>query len=221
MNPIEIASLLAEDPDRSPPYRAKSLGYAYSALEPHIDAATMKEHYSGHYLTYLENLNEAMGSMSLQGRETVEKLLHNIDSLPQISSSRLEAIKFNAGGVDNHNIYWAILNPKNQPSRMPRPLARSIKKRFPNFRKRFFREALSHRGSGWCWLLLAQNKLQIRCTANQYSPRLDGCVPLLGCDLWEHAYYLKHQSDRQSYLADFFRAINWNQVQKHWHAAID
>lgn len=221
MTPSEIASLLTEDPDRSQPYRAKRLGYAYSALEPEIDAATMKEHYARHYFVYLDNLNEAMGSISLQGRETVEKLLHGIDSLPKMSRRRLETIKFNAGGVDNHDVYWDVLNPNNRPSRIPRVLAKALRKRFSNFRNRFLREAMSHRGSGWCWLLLENGKLQISCTENQHSPRLDNCIPLLGCDLWEHAYYLKHRSDRRSYLVDFLRAVNWNRVRERWEAALD
>jgi len=133
-----------------------------------------------------------------------------------MSKKRLETIEFNAGGVDNHNVYWDNLSPKNQPSRMPSRLRTAVAGRFgSSFRKKFMEAALAHRGSGWCWLVLdKKNKLQIECTGNQDSLRSCGCTPLLGCDLWEHAYYLKHRSDRRGYLQDFWRAVNWGDVSR-------
>jgi len=203
------------------PYRAHALGFAYAALEPHIDTETMKEHYSKHYMNYLDKLNNAMGSISKKERETVQKLLENFKKLPSnLSKEKKEDIKFNAGGVDNHNIFWRNIDPNNHPTRVPHFLNERIGSRFGSldgFKKKFKEQALGIKGAGWVWLVEKNDNFEIITTANQDSPRLLGFNPILGLDIWEHSFYLKHKSDKESYINSLLKIINWNSVAQFWN----
>lgn len=200
-------------------YTARGLGYAYAALEPYIDAETMRLHYSQHYMGYLDKLNAALPrNLSMLGRETVEKLLYNFKDLPNnISKDRLEDIKFNAGGVDNHNVFWKNIAP-NGPEQPDKQL-KDILKIFgtiTQLKASFKERALAIKGSGWCWLVKKDDQLSFMATSNQDSPRLTGHTPILGLDMWEHAYYLKHKNDKEKYVDDFWKVVNWNDVWRRY-----
>jgi len=204
------------------PYSASSLGFAYDALEPYIDAETMKIHYSKHYIGYLENLNKAMKGVPTKNRKTVKALLENFSSLPKtLSDTRKETIKFNAGGVDNHNVFWANIAPGGAV-RPHGELLSAITASYgtlKKFKQRFSEQAGDHRGSGWCWLVKKSGGLGIVLTTDQHSPRLSGWDPILGLDVWEHAYYLKYKNDRKKYIDNFWKIVNWSDVASRFAVA--
>jgi len=197
------------------PYSAQSLGYSYDALEPYIDSETMKVHYSKHYVGYLEKLNKAMTGVPTKNKKTVQALLENFGTLPKtLSDTRKETIRFNAGGVDNHNIFWTNIKPGGavRPNGELLSAINASYGREKKFKERFADQAMDHRGSGWCWLVKKSGGLGIETTDNQDSPRLRGWAPLLGLDIWEHAYYLKYKSDRKKYIENFWKIVNWSDV---------
>jgi Fe-Mn family superoxide dismutase len=201
-------------------YELPKLPYAYDALEPHIDARTMEIHYTKHHNGYVTNLNKAIEGHAL-GSPTVEELLAGIDSLP--SEIRI-AVQNHGGGHANHSLFWTIMS-KGGGGQPGGDLAKVLAQRwgsFDGFRQTFTKAALGRFGSGWAWLSLDSSKsLIIESTANQDSPFMKGHTPVLGLDVWEHAYYLKYQNRRNEYVDAFFNVIDWDTVARRYAEALE
>src|SRR6266581_6921332 len=197
------------------------LPYDFAALEPHIDAQTMQIHHGKHHQAYITNLNNALSKHPELFSKRIDALLRGIDAIPDDIRT---AVRNNGGGHHNHSLFWTIMAPagKGGGGEPAGALADAIKKTFGDFAK--FKELLagtgtSRFGSGWAWLALADGKLEIFSTANQDSPLMDGKVPVLGLDVWEHAYYLKYQNRRPDYIAAWWNVVNWPEVGKRYEAA--
>ena len=197
-----------------------ALNYAYDALEPHIDALTMEIHHSRHHQTYINNLNAALADHPELAALPVEELLARFDSLPAKVQG---AVRNHGGGHANHSLFWRVISPQGggEPGG---ELAVAIERDlggFEAFKQAFTQSALSRFGSGWAWLVVdGSGKLQVVSSANQDSPMQDGLVPILGLDVWEHAYYLKYQNKRPDYIAAFYKVIDWNEVARRYVAAL-
>jgi Fe-Mn family superoxide dismutase len=192
------------------------LTYAYDALEPYIDARTMEIHHTKHHQTYIDKLNAALeGHGALQSR-SAEDLLRSLDAVPEAIRT---AVRNHGGGHANHSFFWPTLK-KGVPAKGP--VVEAIAGRFGDleaFKKEFANAAALLFGSGWAWLVWHQGRLEITTTPNQDNPLSRGQTPLLGLDVWEHAYYLKYQNRRPEYVQAFFSVINWEQVDAHFQAA--
>lgn len=197
-----------------------ALGYAYDALEPHIDALTMEIHHSRHHQTYITNLNAALAELPELAALPVDELLARFDSLPV---SVQGAVRNHGGGHANHSLFWQVMSPQGggEPGG---ELAEAIERDLGGleaFKQAFTQAALSRFGSGWAWLVVDQSgKLQVVSSANQDSPLMEGLVPILGLDVWEHAYYLKYQNKRPDYIAAFYNVIDWDEVARRYVAAL-
>ncbi len=196
-----------------------ALPYAYDALEPHIDAKTMEIHHSRHHQTYINNLNTALADLPELAALPLEALLARIDSLPaQVQG----AVRNHGGGHANHSLFWQVMSPQGggEPDG---ELAAAIERDLgglESFRQAFTQAALSRFGSGWAWLVVdGRGKLQVVSSANQDSPLMEGLTPILGLDVWEHAYYLKYQNKRPDYIAAFYNVIDWDEVARRYVAA--
>ena len=196
-----------------------ALPYAYDALEPHIDAKTMEIHHSRHHQTYVNNLNAALADLPELAALPLEALLARIDSLPaQVQG----AVRNHGGGHANHSLFWQVMSPQGggEPDG---ELAAAIERDLgglESFRQAFTQAALSRFGSGWAWLVVdGRGKLQVVSSANQDSPLMEGLTPILGLDVWEHAYYLKYQNKRPDYIAAFYNVIDWDEVARRYVAA--
>jgi superoxide dismutase, Fe-Mn family len=206
----------------SMPYTLPALPYAYDALEPNIDTRTMEVHYTKHHQTYVNNLNAAL-EKSDQQDVPVETLITKIDSFPEAIRT---AVRNNGGGHANHSLFWTIMSPDGggQPDG---DLAKAIDQDiggFDAFKDAFTKAALTRFGSGWAWLTVdAQGKLAVESTGNQDNPLMPGIgsgnTPILGLDVWEHAYYLKYENRRPEYIAAFFNVIDWAEVARRYAAA--
>ena len=197
----------------TPPFELPKLNYSYTALEPHVDALTMEIHYSKHHKAYVDNLNKALASApGAWSQWSLTDLLTRSKDLPE---SLRSAVRNQGGGHYNHCLYWDILTPGG-PSKPSGALAHAIDKSFgsfENFGKEFTAGAMARFGSGWEWLVQnSAGEVKILSTANQDCPLSDGLTPLLGVDVWEHAYYLKYQNRRADYLAAIWKAVNWTAV---------
>jgi Fe-Mn family superoxide dismutase len=187
------------------------LPYSYNALEPHLDALTMEIHHSRHHQTYVNGLNAALED-SAYTDWPLQRLLKEIAALPQ---SLQQAVRNHGGGHANHSLFWQVMSPQGggEPTG---ELAIAITHHFGSFaqfKQQFIQAALSRFGSGWAWLVKdQQGKLQVSSSANQDSPLMEGLTPILGLDVWEHAYYLQYQNKRPDYVAAFFNVINWPYV---------
>jgi superoxide dismutase, Fe-Mn family len=194
--------------------------YDYAALEPHIDRQTMEIHHTKHHQAYVNNLNAALDKHPERYAQPLEELLRGINRVPEDIRT---AVRNNAGGHHNHSLFWTIMGPATGQGGEPAGvLADAIKQTFGDFAK--LKEQLSNAaatrfGSGWAWLALAGGRLEIFSTANQDSPLMDGKIPLLGLDVWEHAYYLKYQNRRPDYIAAWWNVVNWPEVGKRFEAA--
>jgi len=187
-----------------------SLPYEFNALEPYIDAKTMEIHHGKHHAGYITKLNTALEKHPELKEKSVEELLTDTDSIPEDIKT---AVINNGGGHANHSLFWEILSPKKQ--KCSGKILKEIEKEFGSFeefKKKFSEAATARFGSGWAWLVLKDNKLEIISTANQDSPLMDNKKPLLGLDVWEHAYYLKYQNKRPDYIEAFWNIINWKKV---------
>ncbi len=199
------------------PFQLPNLPYAYDALEPHIDAQTMEIHHSKHHAAYTNNLNAAIAGTDLEGK-TIEELL--------LVAGKNPAVRNNGGGFWNHNLFWNVMSPAGggQPTGA---LANAIDAQFGSFdafKEAFSKAGITRFGSGWAWLgVKADGKLCVCSTPNQDNPLMDvvedKCTPILGMDVWEHAYYLKYQNRRPDYINAFFSVINWEAVSAAYHAA--
>lgn len=204
------------------PYTLPPLTYAFDALEPNIDARTMEVHHTKHHQTYVNNLNAAL-EKSDRKDEPVESLIVNIDALPEALRA---PVRNNGGGHANHSLFWTVMSPEGggQPDG---ELARAIDSDlggFDAFKEAFTKAALTRFGSGWAWLEVdKQGKLVVGSTANQDNPLMvgiaSGNTPILGLDVWEHAYYLKYENRRPEYIAAFYNVINWPEVARRYAEA--
>jgi Fe-Mn family superoxide dismutase len=199
-------------------HQLPELPYAYNALEPHIDAQTMEIHHGRHHATYVNNLNAALeGHADLQSK-SVEELISNLDALPE---SIRTAVRNNGGGHANHTLFWQIMSPNGggAPSGALADAINAAFGSFDNFKAEFTKAATTRFGSGWAWLVVDGGKLAITSTPNQDSPIMEGKTPILGLDVWEHAYYLKYQNKRPDYISAFWNVVNWDEVSKRFEAA--
>ncbi|MDE2019337.1 MAG: superoxide dismutase [Patescibacteria group bacterium] len=193
-------------------YELPKLPYAYDALEPYIDAKTMEIHHTKHHQTYVNKLNEALEKHPEIADHSLEKLLREIDSVPPDIRT---AVRNHGGGNANHAFFWTIMG-LNAGGEAAGKVADAIRESFGDFAKfkdEFTKAAAGVFGSGWTWLTLdGENKLKLITTPNQDSPLMQNLKPVLGIDLWEHAYYLKHTSDRPGYIADWWNVVDWKAV---------
>lgn len=199
-------------------FELPELPYAYDALEPSIDKETMNIHHTKHHNTYVTKLNDALeGHEDLQNK-SVDELVRDLNEVPE---SIRTAVRNNGGGHANHSFFWKTLSP-NGGGEPTGELADKINSKFGSFDKfkeDFAAAAAGRFGSGWAWLVLDNGELEITSTPNQDSPLTDGKTPLLGLDVWEHAYYLKYQNRRPEYISAFWNVVNWDQVTNNYEAA--
>ena len=198
-------------------FQLPELGYAYDALEPHIDARTMEIHHSKHHQGYTNNLNNAIAGTDLE-EKSIEDILTNLDM-------NNKAVRNNGGGFFNHSLFWSVMNPTNK-GELSGELKAAIEAEFGSgdgFKDAFSKAAATQFGSGWAWLCVHKGgKVEVCSTANQDNPLMsNGCggTPILGIDVWEHAYYLNYQNRRPDYINAFFNVINWNEVAKRYAAS--
>ena len=196
-------------------FELPKLKYGFDALEPHIDARTMEIHHDKHHAGYTSKLNDAVKGTDLEGKN-IENILQNLDM-------ENKAVRNNGGGYYNHNLYWEIMSP-NGGGKPTGELASAIEKEFGSFsafKDEFSKAGAGQFGSGWAWLCVKEGgKLEVCSSANQDNPLMPGVgcggTPILGMDVWEHAYYLKYQNQRPSYIEAFFNVINWEEVSKRY-----
>ncbi|WFF41250.1 superoxide dismutase [Salinicola endophyticus] len=195
-----------------------SLPYAYDALEPKIDAMTMEIHHTRHHQTYVNNLNAALEGTGLED-VPVDKLMADIDKVPQ---DKRQAVINNGGGHANHSLFWTVMS-KDGGGAPTGKVAEAIDSElggYENFKEEFKKAATGRFGSGWAWLVVTpEKKLKVINTLNQDSPLMDGLTPILGLDVWEHAYYLKYQNKRPDYISAFYDVINWDEVNRRYAEA--
>lgn len=200
-------------------YELPALPYAYDALEPFIDARTMQVHHDKHHAAYVAKLNEAMAQGGEWRGKPVHELLTNLDALP---ISIRAAVKNHGGGHHNHSLFWQMMRKGSENNMPTGATAEAIHKIFGSFnafKEAFSKSALGIFGSGWAWLVKDdEEKLKIITTANQDSPLMQGLTPLLGLDIWEHAYYLNYQNRRADYIAAWWSIINWEEVTRRIHS---
>ncbi|KWY73696.1 superoxide dismutase [Enterococcus faecium] len=199
-------------------YTLPDLPYAYDALEPYIDEETMHLHHDKHHNTYVTNLNSAIEKYPELGEKTIEELLSDMDAIPTDIKT---AVRNNGGGHANHSFFWEIMAPNagGEPTGEIKEAINEAFGDFSSFKEEFKKAAAGRFGSGWAWLVMENGKLAITSTANQDSPLMEGKTPILGLDVWEHAYYLKYKNVRPDYIAAFWNVINWDEVNTRFEAA--
>jgi Fe-Mn family superoxide dismutase len=208
---IEIEELIM-------PYELPPLPYPKDALEPHIDAQTMEIHHGKHHATYVTNVNKALAGKPDLEKKSVEELISNMNAVPEDIRG---VVRNNGGGHANHSMFWRIMSPKAGGAPTGK-LAEDINATFGSFdafKEKFEAAGLGRFGSGWAWLIVKGGKLEITSTPNQDNPLMEGNKPVLGCDVWEHAYYLKYQNKRADYLKGWWNVVNWPEVAKIYDAA--
>ena len=197
------------------PHTLPALPYDFGALEPHIDTQTMQIHHGKHHQAYVNNLNAALDKHPELHQKSLDQLLQNLNSVPEAIRG---AVRNNGGGHSNHSLFWTLMSPKGggEPSGA---LADAITKTFGDFAKfkeQFAAAGTGRFGSGWAWLIASDGKLEITSTPNQDTPVMEGRTPILGLDVWEHAYYLKYQNRRPDYIAAWWNVVNWAEVGKRY-----
>src|SRR5471030_1803546 len=199
-------------------YTLPPLAYAYNALEPHIDARTMEIHHTKHHQAYINNVNNALKGKADLDSKSVEDLIAHLSAIPEDIRN---VVRNNGGGHANHTFFWTIIGPKagGQP---PAQVAAAINQAFGTFdafKEKFAQAATTRFGSGWAWASVTKTgQLEISSTANQDSPLMEGKTPILGIDVWEHAYYLHYQNRRPDYIAAFWNVVNWKEVENRFSA---
>ena len=196
-----------------------ALDYEYDALEPHLDSKTMHIHHTLHHQTYINKANAALAN-TVYATANAEKLLKGINSLP---SNLQKAVQEHVGGHFNHSLFWQIMSPQGggEPEGIVAQVINEQLGSFDKFKDQFTAAAISQFGSGWAWLCVTPDeKLIVENSANQDCPLMQGNIPILGLDVWEHAYYLKYQNKRPEYIAAFYNVINWQEVQRRYLLAI-
>ena len=199
-------------------FKLPKLPYSFDALEPYIDAKTMEIHYTKHHQTYVDKLNEAINGTEFANME-INELMENISKVPEKIK---QAVINHGGGHANHSFFWEIMGSK-AGGKPEKQLAKEINSKFGSleeFKKQFTDVALKVFGSGWAWLVINSNKkLEIIFTKNQDSPLMEGKIPILGLDVWEHAYYLKYQNRRPEYIKNWWNIVNWKKVEEFFKKA--
>ena len=196
-------------------YKLPELPYAYDALEPHFDKETMNIHHTKHHNTYITNVNNALEGHEELLSKSVEELISDLDAVPE---DKRTAVRNNGGGHANHSLFWELLSPEGGGNPTG-ALAEAIDKKFGSFdafKEEFAKAGATRFGSGWAWLVLNDGELEVTSTPNQDSPLMEGKTPLLGLDVWEHAYYLNYQNRRPDYIAAFWNVVNWDEVAKRY-----
>ncbi|OLO26949.1 superoxide dismutase [Alkalihalophilus pseudofirmus] len=194
-------------------YELPALPYAANALEPHIDEQTMNIHHGKHHNTYVTNLNNALEGQDELSSKSIEDLISNLDAIPENIRT---AVRNNGGGHANHSLFWTLLSP-NGGGEPTGDLAAAINSKFgslDSFKEEFAKAGATRFGSGWAWLVVNNGELEVMSTANQDSPIMEGKTPILGLDVWEHAYYLNYQNRRPDYINAFWNVVNWDEVAK-------
>ena len=196
-----------------------TLPYAHDALEPHIDAQTMEIHHGKHHQAYITNLNNAIeGNAELEAK-SIDELIGDLDSVPEDIRG---AVRNNGGGHANHSLFWSVMGPGKggEPSGKLADAINAELGGFDAFKEAFVKAGMTRFGSGWAWLSVSGGKLEVSSTANQDSPVMEGKTPILGVDVWEHAYYLNYQNRRPDYLAAIWKVIDWDAVGARYEAAL-
>ncbi|MEH7441084.1 superoxide dismutase [Bacillus sp. JJ1122] len=199
-------------------FELPQLPYAYDALEPHIDKETMNIHHTKHHNTYVTNLNNALEGNEELLSKTVEEVISNLDAVPEAART---AVRNNGGGHANHSLFWQVISP-NGGGEPTGELAEAINTKFggfEGFKEEFSKAATTRFGSGWAWLAVNNGELEVTSTPNQDSPLMEGKTPILGLDVWEHAYYLNYQNRRPEYIGAFWNVVNWEEVNNRYNAA--
>lgn len=199
-------------------YTLPDLPYAFDALEPYIDEETMHLHHDKHHNTYVTNLNAAIEKHPELGEKTIEELLSDMDAVPTDIKT---AVRNNGGGHANHSFFWKIMAPNagGEPTGAIKEAIDEAFSDFATFKEEFKKAAAGRFGSGWAWLVMENGKLAITSTANQDSPLMEGKTPILGLDVWEHAYYLKYKNVRPDYIEAFWNVVNWEEVNNRLSSA--
>lgn len=201
------------------PYELPPLPYANDALEPHIDAATMEIHHDKHHQAYITNLNKALENNADLSSKPINELIADLSAVPEAART---AVRNNGGGHANHSFFWKIMGP-NGGGEPTGELAEAIKETFGSLdalKEKINAAGAGRFGSGWSWLVLSKDKkLEVLSTPNQDSPIMDGHTPILGVDVWEHAYYLKYQNKRPDYLKAWWNTLNWSAINENYVAA--
>jgi superoxide dismutase, Fe-Mn family len=198
-------------------FEVPPLPYDYDALEPHIDEATMKLHHDKHHQTYVDKANAALEGTEWADKD-VEEVLKNLDALPD---DKQMPVRNNAGGHANHTLFWEIMSPDGggEPSGALASAIESTFGGFDAFKEKVADAGANRFGSGWAWLVVNDGQLEVTSTPNQDTPLSEGKTPILGVDVWEHAYYLKYQNKRPDYIAAWWNVVNWDEVAKRYEAA--
>lgn len=199
-------------------YTLPELPYAYDALEPYIDVETMHLHHDKHHNTYVTNLNAALEKYPELAEKSVEELIAYMDEIP---ADIRTAVQNNGGGHANHTFFWEIMAPNavGAPTGSLKDAIDETFGSFEDFKNEFKTAATGRFGSGWAWLVVDNGKLAIMSTANQDSPLMEGKTPIIGLDVWEHAYYLKYKNVRPDYIAAFWEVVNWDKANEHFEKA--
>ncbi|MEZ6066703.1 MAG: superoxide dismutase [Planctomycetaceae bacterium] len=199
-------------------YELPALPYAPTALEPHIDARTMEIHHGKHHQAYINNVNKALEGHPELAAKSIEDLMRGLASVPE---SIRTAVRNNGGGHANHSLFWTVIGPNagGAPTGELGDAISSIFGSFDNFKTEFANAAATRFGSGWAWLCVHGGKLHVESTANQDTPLSEGHTPILGLDVWEHAYYLNYQNRRPDYISAFWNVVNWSEVARRFAAA--
>ena len=195
-----------------------NLPYAYDALEPHFDKETMNIHHTKHHNTYITNLNAALEGHAELADKSVEELVANLNEVPEAIRT---AVRNNGGGHANHTFFWTILSP-NGGGQPVGELATAIEAKFGSFdafKEEFAKAGATRFGSGWAWLVVNNGELEVTSTPNQDSPLTEGKSPVIGLDVWEHAYYLNYQNRRPDYIGAFWNVVDWNAAEKRYQEA--
>jgi len=197
-------------------FELPELPYAYDALEPHIDKETMEIHHSKHHNTYVTKLNDAVKGTDLESKD-IEEVIKNLNSVPEDIKT---AVRNNGGGHYNHSLFWEMLTPdSSEPTGEVKDAIESKFGSLDAFKEKFEAAGAGQFGSGWAWLVVNNGELEVVSTPNQDNPITDGKTPILGADVWEHAYYLKYQNKRPEYLKAFWNVVNWDKVNELYKAA--
>ncbi|MFG0333211.1 MAG: superoxide dismutase [Maioricimonas sp. JB049] len=199
-------------------YSLPELPYAYDALEPHIDARTMEIHHTKHHQAYINNVNAAIEGKPELESKSVEELISDLSAVPENIRT---AVRNNGGGHANHSLFWTVMGPGagGNPSGELAEAINSTFGSFDNFKDEFAKAGATRFGNGWAWLSVDNGKLLVESTLNQDSPLSEGHTPILGLDVWEHAYYLNYQNRRPDYISAFWNVVNWNAVGERFAAA--
>lgn len=202
------------------PFVLPKLGYAFTALEPHLDARTLEIHHGKHHQGYVDKANQALAAYPELQQLSADEILKNLGALPE---KIRPALRNQVGGHANHTLFWQVMGPATERGAPPAGLRAALDQTFGSFEaftRQFSSAAAQHFGSGWAWLSVQGGALRVHTTANQDSPLSEGSTPVLGLDVWEHAYYLHYQNRRADYIAAFWNVVNWAQVEANYTAAL-